>query len=201
MNSGDIILMPAGDSWFSQLIAFFGRSKWSHVAVTAGEWRCATGAWNAILEAQLLVKLTLTGPAPTVVLDGAAPGTVVISWLPDWLRNVAAEETERLVRELDGKDYGYASLVWFIWRWSVEKLHLPKRWAIHNWFPGGRVCSEVARLLLDRIGAREEELRGTRIITQAVASVGYDVNASTPADVKRISVLLEAVWYAAVTEI
>jgi hypothetical protein len=178
MMPGDIILLPASNALLSRLIAFFGRSKWSHVALGAGVYPCDDRAESLIFEADLLCKLTMRENWPR--------GTVMYSWRLDWFQAIAAEEILPLIRELDGKDYGIFSLTWYPYRWVIEESHLPRRWAVHNWFPGGRVCTEVAYIFLDRIGTREADLKGTRYIAQAITAMGYDSNAVTPLDIQKI---------------
>jgi hypothetical protein len=187
MTPGNIILVPASSSLLSRLIAFFGRSKWSHVALEAGTYACDDFGASLIFEADLLCKLTVRSEWPE--------GTVIYSWRLDWLQTIAAEEIFRLVRELDGKEYGIFSLTWYPYRWLVEQLHLPRRWAVHNWLPGGTVCTEIAYVLLDRLATSEAELRSTLAIQQALTAMGHDSNAVTPLDIQKVCESLVNIGY------
>jgi hypothetical protein len=196
MNPGDIILVPAGSGILSRLIKFFGRSKWSHVAIEAGRLACGKLGAALVFEADLLCKLTFFN-----TVSDSPIGISVYSWRPDWLQHLAADEAFQLARQLDGKEYGILSLTWYPWRWLVEKLHLPRRWAVHNWLPGGTVCTEIACVLLDRLATLEAELRSTLAIQQALTAMGYDSNAVTPLDIQKVCESLVNIGYMDATEI
>ncbi|MDE2232964.1 MAG: hypothetical protein KGJ90_02420 [Patescibacteria group bacterium] len=140
IQDGDIILVHGGTDLLSKLIRFFSRSDYSHTALGAGIYNGQQMAF----EARALVLLTEWN-------NGAGRGPVkVYSWTKPEHQAIAAQAVEGLVNELNGSYYGFAQLLWFIWRWTVDSLHLPHRLAVHNWMPGGRICTEVVYLAIER---------------------------------------------------
>ncbi len=166
MTSGDIILVHGGTDWLSKLIRFFSRSAYSHTALGAGVY----DGKQMVFEAKALVLLTEWN-------NGAGRGLVKIyKWVNPEHQLIASETVETLVGELNGAYYGFAQLLWFVWRWTVDSLHLPHRLAVHNWFPGGRICTEAVYLGIQRTC----EKIGFPFYYE------YGLNSVTPEDIKAI---------------
>lgn len=128
-----------------------------------------------VFEAKALVLLTKWN-------SGVGRGPVTIyKWNKPEHQAAAAETIEQLINELNGSYYGFAQLLWFLWRWIVDSLHLPRRFAIHNWMPGGRICTEVVYLAIERTCKKI----GFPFYYE------YGLNAVTPEDIKNILVSLK----------
>ncbi len=171
MTAGDIILVDGGHNFLSKAIKFFARSNWSHTALGAFRY----DGDDMVFEAEELVILDFW--------NGGKNRTAfqVYSWSRPDHQQAAAEVVDVLTRELNGKIYGFAQLLWFVYRWIIKSLRLPHRLAVHNWFPGGRICTEVVYIAIE----------GTCTKIGYPFYYEYDSNAVTPADIEQICERLE----------
>lgn len=173
---GDVIFVNNKDGNFlSKAIRFFTRSPWSH---------CALGFFNlsggeqTIFEANLTVSVT---PWEDTA-NNPRYDVLVYRWIKH--ARYAEQAMWSVYHKYVGNTYGWAQLLWFVWRWIVTGLHLPARWARKNFFPDNEICSEVefVGMLLTT---------DTPVVTSVILGQGYDQNAVHPGDILGICKTLE----------
>ena len=164
---GDIIIVNNKDGNFlSSAIQFFTKS-WSHTAI--GFFPLPKfPPLQTIFEANLTTGIT-TWNATYNNLD---LDLRVYRWTKDL-------GIEKIVWEIfdayNGNTYGGAQLLWFVWRWIVEKLHLPIRWARKNFFPNKEICTEVVYAAFKKLN--------NPIVNVALEKLNKDQNTVHPGDI------------------
>ena len=133
----DVIIVNNFDGNFlSKAIRFFGKS-WSH---TANGWFDIVHsgiASQTVFEANLLI-----GPTDwETTFNDPDYDIRVYQWVNHTKK--MDEVAWELYKRYNADSYGAGQLLWFIWRWMVEGLHLPARWARKNFIPNSEVCTEV----------------------------------------------------------
>lgn len=173
---GDIIFVNNKDGNFlSKAIRWFTRSPWSH---------CALGFFNQMNGEQMIFEANLTVNATPWVRTADNPlyDVMVYRWIKHG-RN-AEQAMWTVYHKYVGNTYGWAQLLWFVWRWMVTGLRLPARWAHKNFFPDNEICSEVefVGMLLTT---------DSPSVTSVIHRRGYDQNAVHPGDIFDICLELE----------
>ena len=74
--------------------------------------------------------------------------------------------------------YGGMQFPYYMWRWLVEVLHLPCRWAIKNFFPKNAVCTGIVFTVLQLV--QDDYCR------DAIARNGRNVFTCRPDDIEAI---------------
>lgn len=157
IRPGDIVLVNNHKGILPKLIRFVTGSVWSHTAVgffplyVSGDRRV-----QQVFEANLVVHATSWANLR------ANPDLDIRVYRLDGLDTDAVEEVmATMYLNYNGSTYGWGQLPWFIFRRALEILHLPRRWAIYNWFPKGRICTGVTYDFL--MGIRDSCIRHTQI--------------------------------------
>ncbi len=191
-NPGDFAVCNSypkdwGGKFLSWAIRFFGGANLTHTLAFLGRETNGTHTDELVFEADLLVKRTAVG------------NTSVVTWFHwrDEIQAAAAEAVWQIKQEHDGELYGMAQLPWFIWLWLVEKLHLPKRWAIHNVFHSGDICTGIVYLILERtVSVLSITNPGlANLIHPLIQRDGRDYRSQRPVDIRNIGYILEAAGY------
>jgi len=162
---GDIIIVNNRDGNFlSKSIQFFTKG-WSHTAFgffdlpktqTIFEANLTTGItdWKKTYHTETLDLSVYRWVKPTADMEK-------IMWA--------------LYDKYNGNVYGWGQLLYFIWRWAVESLGLPRRWAKKNFFPNNEICTEIIYVGL--------ELMGDPVVNSVLAKLDRDQNTVHPADI------------------
>jgi len=162
IKPGDIILINNWAGGFlSSAIRFFTKS-WSHSAI--GFYRLASNVLppiQTIFEASTTVHVT---DWARVYNDENLDLRVY-----RWTKPMPVEPIlQKVFESYNGNTYGIFQVLWFVWRWVIEKLHLPKRWARKNFFPNHEICSEVVYVGLKELN--------NPIVNIALAKLNRDQN-------------------------
>ena len=136
LKPGDIIIVNNWDGNFlSKAIQFFTKS-WSHTALGFFPIHRNPLPLQSVFEANLTIEITDWEK----VYDDLNYDLRVYRWT----RTLPVESVLwELFDKYNGATYGWWQLVYFVWRWVVEKLHLPQRWARKNFFPNREICTEI----------------------------------------------------------
>ena len=168
---GDILILNNMDGNFlSKSIRFFSGEPWSHTGVVFFPFLGGPETGN-IFEADLLIKTTDWQS----LVDDPYYDLRVYRWKNQM--NISPALLS-VFKQFDGMLYGEMMLLWFIWAWIVKKLHLPLRWAIHNFFPGRGICTKVVYVFLQDLH--------DMYVTTAMSLVGKDENTVAPANIMAI---------------
>ena len=62
------------------------------------------------------------------------------------------------IKNFLGQNYGYAQLIWFVYRWLMQKFGKDVR-RDTNWFSNGEICSESVYLFLQDLSNLKPELK------------------------------------------
>jgi hypothetical protein len=142
LNPGDIIIMNNWDGNFlSKAIRFFTKS-WSHTALGFFDMGFHAKTAQTVFEANLTVGIT--------DWERAYGYDALDLRVYQWAKPVDPQIVWELFDKYNGNVYGWWQLIYFIWRWIVEGLHLPKRWAHKNFFPNREICTELIYVLMER---------------------------------------------------
>jgi hypothetical protein len=169
---------------FTDGIIFFGGgpNKLTHTLVYLGEQTTSDGQTDKLVfEADLLVKRT------NII------NTSVHKWY-HWTDPVVQKAMEMALIDIikwhDGDTYGISQIPWFIWLWTVEKLHLPSRWAKHNIFLSGEICTGIVYLVLMRGLAYLRFLKYTKVdeLASIITANGRDYRSQRPVDIEQIGI-------------
>ena len=80
------------------------------------------------------------------------------------------------IKNFLGQNYGYAQLIWFVYRWIMEKFGKDVR-RDTNWFANGEICSESVYLYLQDLATIEPDLkRSLNQFNQNTCDVGDIMN-------------------------
>lgn len=195
MMPGDVILTSNPSGLLSKLIRFFAKTPWSHSAlgffpyhpVRNGNYHL--GAQELVFEANLTVSLSSVED----VIGG--PGKLKPARVYRFSNAIIAEMGKLIDEAMsivffqyNGHTYGFAQLFWFVWRWIVEGLGLPRRWAVYNFFPGGEICTEVVYRYFEILS--ENDTPGwtawTRQLKSVLDKLGRNRDAVHPGDIEFI---------------
>jgi hypothetical protein len=137
IKPGDIIIVNnRGNSFFSKAIRFFTSVPWSHTALGFFDVPRNPFRVQTIFEANLTTGVT--------DWDKTYNDMSIDLRIYRWKVKVdSAPILWRLFNKYNGNAYGFFQIVWFMWRWVVEKVHLPTRWARKNFFNDREICTEV----------------------------------------------------------
>jgi len=167
IKPGDIIIVNnfAG-SFLSKAIRFFTNS-WSHTALGFFDFP-RKPSQQMMLEANLLV--TLSG------WDKDDENTHIDLRVYRWKKkNIPDKILWEMFDTYNGNVYGWWQLLYFVWRWIVEKLSLPRRWALKNFFPNDEICTEIVYVALTKIN--------DPVVNAALARLSRDQNTVHPGDI------------------
>jgi|WetSurSiteA1Bulk_404760.scaffolds.fasta_scaffold41318_1 hypothetical protein len=168
INPGDIIIVDNyNGNFLSKAIRFFTNS-WTHTAVGFVNIPRNPLAEQMLFEANIMVGLT----AWDKTFDDYGMDVRVYRWK----KKVASEKAVwEIFDAYNGNTYGFAQLLWFVWRWVIEKLHLPKRWAVYNFFPGNEICTEVVYVFFKKLN--------DTVVNGALQRLGRNQNSVHPGDI------------------
>ncbi len=169
-----------------KLIILFGggQDKLTHTLVYLGEQVAnQAGTDHLVFEADLVIKRTSI--SQTSVLHW-------YHWTDPLVQHAMALALMDIMKAHDGDIYGAAQLPWFIWLWLVEKLKLPARWAKHNIFLSGEICTGIVFLVLQR---GVEYLKWFKYpqadqINKIITANGRDYRSQRPVDIEQIGINL-----------
>lgn len=136
-----------GGTFFQKAVKFFTGSKWSHGFITTFPQE---GRYT-VLEASRVVQ--------RVPLADYQNDTNTLYELYA-LKGTSYEAITAALHQIEGgylgERYGYLQLVYFMWRWLNRKVLGRSVGREANWFPDGKICSEVQ---FDYMGAVADETR------------------------------------------
>ena len=192
MRSGNFILVksyvPKGiKGWFTLggQIQFWTKltnpNHWTHTAQGIRPYGYTGEQEDQIFEALELSVTTLWKKYqndPTVHYR-------VYQWNDIRIQQIFDNVSNITFHDLNHAWYGFAQLLFFVWRGIVEMCHLPKRRAKHNPFPGGRICTEDVDKSL-RSGSAEANKTFPNKAFEYVLNYYYDINAVTPGDIENM---------------
>jgi len=167
IKPGDIIIVNNKDGNFlSSAIQFFTKS-WSHTAIGffpfPGKFPVQT-----IFEANLTTGITEWDKT----YDDLQYDLRVYRWTKDiGIEKILWE----IFSEYNGNIYGWGQLLWFVWRWVVEKINLPTRWARRNFFPDKEICTEVVYVVFKKLN--------NPTVNAALEKLNKDQNTVHPGDI------------------
>jgi hypothetical protein len=150
VQSGNIVVFNVTKGyWFAAAQRFFTGMPYSHAAIGFGEVK----GDESILEAIFAIAIT---PFKKTRESTATDFEV---WR---IKNVPQTRIEEAVKRAferwAGETYGFAQILWFIYRWLNEKIGRDVR-KQGNWFPDHLICSEVAYNYLWDISEQVPSLR------------------------------------------
>ncbi len=164
---GDVVsYCSRAGNWFSRAQQFFTRMRYTHSSVFAGE---ILPGDPSEYEAVLAVGMRPTSYRREDPLQDVWLWRVDIGTDDD--RTAALVETHRTCSD---EDYGFLQLLYFVrrWFWTIGWVRRwlgwipklagkpadPRKW--NQWFPRGRVCSEVVYIYLHALAtiAGDEEM-------------------------------------------
>jgi hypothetical protein len=148
VKPGDIILVNNHNgNILSKLIRWVTGGNWSHTAVGFFPLKVLPDLEvKQIFEANLLVDAT-----SWVALQNDPDCDVRVYRIRQLDVVTAQDFLARLYVEWNNTAYGWYQLPWFVYRRAIELLRLPRRWALYNWFPKGRVCTGIIYDFLDQV--------------------------------------------------
>lgn len=175
LKTGDIIIVNNWNgSFLSKLIRFFTNS-WSHTAIGFFDLPRNPLPVQTIFEANLTTGITDWAK----LFDDIDYDLRVYRW-------TQPVEIERICWELydsyNGNIYGWWQLLYFVWRWIVEKLHLPQRFARKNFFPNQEICTELIYVALAKLQNDK--------VNAVLAKINRDQNTVHPGDIMEICEML-----------
>jgi hypothetical protein len=181
VEPGDIVLVNNKEGGIlPALIRFITGRPWSHTAVGSLPLHALVEqkAYAQVFEANLLCMQTLWND---YLNDGMRVRVYRFRDVPmAWVERVCKYQLDHY----NGEVYGFAQLLWFVYRRVIELLHLPTRWARYNFFPKHRICTEV---VWEFLGAFRYGTPGTpRSIFLAQALNLRDQNSVHPGDIEDI---------------
>ena len=195
MKQGDIILVSSKGGFFtlSGQIRFWTDSNLTHSAQGAGNYIPDPSNPNIIepmiLEASAATKLTRWS-----YYQNGDSRYWVYSWRKPEHQAISANWARAAQKELDGDYYGVTMLPWFIYRRIIKELHLPKRWAKHDFLHirGENICSEDVDITLQRTATAilfndfpQQTLTPIELAAlKYTTDYYYDTTAVSPADLK-----------------
>lgn len=165
---GDIIIVNNHDGNFlSSAIQFFTKS-WSHTAIGFFPIKRKENTVQTVFEANLTTGITdwdKTFDYPKYDLR-----------IYRWTKDIGMEKIVwELFDSYNGNTYGWWQLLWFIWRWIVEGLRFPTRWARKNFFNNREICSEVVYVALEKLN--------NPTVNAALERLDRDQNTVHPGDI------------------
>jgi hypothetical protein len=135
VHSGNIVVFNVTKGyWFAAAQRFFTGMPYSHAAIGFGEVK----GDESILEAIFAIAITLFKKArESTTADFEV-------WRVKNVPQTRIEEAvKRAFERWAGETYGFAQIVWFMYRWLNEAIGRDVR-KQGNWFPDHLICSEVA---------------------------------------------------------
>lgn len=178
IKPGDIIVVNNRDGNFlSSAIRFFTNS-WSHTAIGFFDMSRDPFPVQTIFEANLTTGIT---DWQKTFSDMHCDLRIY-----RWTKELGIEKIcWKLFDDYNGNIYGASQLVYFIWRWVVEKLHLPYRWAKKNPFPNKEICTEIIYVAFAKL---ENDT-----VNAALVQLNRDQNTVHPGDIIEICEMLVSV--------
>ena len=175
INPGDILIVDNRKGGFLSAAIRFFTNSWSHTALGFFPIVTRFGTFQTIFEANFTTGITEWGKT----FNNKDMRLKVYRWTKD----VGMEKALlSLFASYNGNTYGAFQLLWFIWRWVVEKLHLPRRWQGKNFFPNNEICTEVVYVALAKLN--------NQFVNDVLASLkdayGLDQNSVHPGDIMMI---------------
>lgn len=151
IKKGDIIIFNSTKGgWFSSCQRFFTGLPYTHAAVCIGD----VLTHPSIIEADLLVEVTplkKTLDDTTKEYEAYRPNLPLPEWSVDTvLGNIYYNYTNN--------EYGFTQVLWFVYRWFMEKfLHKDVR-KKNNPFSKGVICSELVFYYLAELSEHSKPL-------------------------------------------
>lgn len=151
IEPGDFFLSQNKSGLLNRLIMFFSKSDLTHCGIIFFK----QDGMLSVLEASHSVQVV---PWYRNYIENKKEKYIVYRINRDYLPgNTMNFMLSSVWYNHSGKWYGYAQLIWHIWRWFNELFNRDIR-KKKNWFKGGYICSEVLFLMLQEIkhdGVRE----------------------------------------------
>lgn len=171
VQPGDIVIVNNWDgNIFSRLIRFFAHS-WSHTAIGFFPLVGDVSRRSTVFESNLTTGITDWQR----MFYGPEYDLRVYRWRD---RTEVDNMCWALYEKYNGNTYGFAQLLWFVWRWLVESLRLPARWAHKNFFLNKEICTEVVY-----VGLR---LMHNPVVDALLDLEGRDQNTVHPGDIDAV---------------
>lgn len=168
IKPGDIIIVNNWNGNFlSKAIRFFTKS-WSHTAVGFFDIPRNPLAQQTIFESNLLTGIT----SWEKTFDDPNCDVRIYRWK----KKVNITPVLWSVYDsYNGNTYGAWQLLYFVWSWLVNKMHLPKRWAKKNFFPNLEICTEILYQVFSKLD--------DTVVNGALGRLGKDQNTVHPGDI------------------
>ena len=131
MEKGDIICVNE-PGFYASAQRFFTKFPYTHTAVCIGE----VCGHVSIFEAKTHLAVT---PLQYLLEDKEKDFEIYKVNIDPIIKSKAMDET---YYAFAGSIYGYAQILWFIYRWGCERFGLDVR-KRKNWFTSGEICSEI----------------------------------------------------------
>lgn len=192
MRSGDFILVksyvPKGiKGWFTLggQIQFWTKptnpNKWTHTAQGIRPYGYPNEQEDQIFEALELSVTTLWKQYQ----NDPSVHYKVYQWKDIRVQQIFDNCSNIVFHDLNHAWYGFAQLLYFIWRGTIERFHLPKRMAKKNFFPGGRICTEDVWKSLHP-GSEEAIKQFPSKAFEYVINYYYGMNCVHPGDIENM---------------
>jgi hypothetical protein len=175
---GSIVLLNNDNGNFvSRAVRFFTNSTISHTDFTMGrivEEEATLSAEPLISVLPLVTYFHDEGFEFKVYEIQGVPEVVLDKWVTGMFLDYA------------GTTYGFLQLLWFIYRWAMEKLGKDVRKG-KNWFPQNKVCSEMVYNLMLKVGLYYRSDLKKKLDE-------WNENTVTPEDIKRVVEAFPAIF-------
>jgi hypothetical protein len=149
-KTGDIILLNrkgAAANFFSKGQRFFTRMPYTHSAILLE---------NIFEQQSILTSDELTNiQALSNYLK--EPETDIEIYKVKVPQEMKEYEVKSMYNRYAGKKYGFAQILWFMYRWLLERFGIDAR-RKKNFFPGGVICSELVYHYLVEIAKNYPQL-------------------------------------------
>lgn len=154
-----------GGTFFQKAVKFFTGSKWSHGFITTFPQE---GRFTVLEASRTVQRVPLSDYQndPNTLYEIYAPKGTTYAAITAALHQIEGGYL--------GVRYGYLQLLFFMWRWLNKKIFGRSIGREANWFPEGKICSEVQ---FDYMGALADETRTENFpsLEFGVAAVDFHV--------------------------
>ncbi|CAK0741563.1 hypothetical protein CCP1ISM_130014 [Azospirillaceae bacterium] len=143
---GQIVFSTNPNSIHSKIVRFFTNSPYSHTFMITRSF----GEIEAAQEAGMIISVV---PFDKNYRQAKEERYVIYEIDPKFVsEEQISKSLSYCFNEYNGVQYGYLSLLWFVYRWANEKLLRRNVNHEKNWLANGVICSELVYYFLCNLG-------------------------------------------------